>query len=485
MTSGSDVAKLARGVIVAGLTELPKSEHAGFAGYVMFARNGSSAKELRAFTDALRALCSDASPLIAIDQEGGRVARLTEGVQTIPSMMAVGAAGDTDLSERAGEQIAFDLRRAGCTLDFAPVLDLALDPRNTVIGTRSFGADPRRVADLGRAFARGMLRGGVTPCYKHFPGHGSTAVDSHEALPVIDSSAETLIGRDIAPFAAVAHEASAMMTAHVRVPSFDGQRPATVSSAIASELLRSTLGFNGALVTDCLEMGAIGGFSAGDALRAGADLLLFSHDLERAVEAAERIEYGVAAGEIPLARLEEAYARVGRLRAAAKPPVALDAFPPHPNIGREIGRRAITLVRGVPEADPLVSFAISFGAGGASLQREAPVLATLEVSLDPAKEEVEQIFAALERTQRRPLLLARRAHLHPAQATGIATILERYRNGLVVSMLEPFDLPLFTGARHLLAAYGDDAASVGGLADVLFGASMPAGNLPVSLPAGS
>ena len=150
----SEVAEKARGIILTGLTDLPTSrEHVDFAGYVLFSRNGASVTELRFFSDMLRAECLGPPPIIAIDQEGGRVVRLHEGVEIIPSMMAVGAAGDLELAERAGEQTAFDLRRAGCTMDFAPVLDLALDSRNTVIGTRSFGADPQSVAAFGLAFA--------------------------------------------------------------------------------------------------------------------------------------------------------------------------------------------------------------------------------------------------------------------------------------------------------------------------------------------
>ena len=167
-------------------------------------------EEFRFFTDMLRAKSLETPPLIAIDQEGGPVARLRQGVEPIPSMMAVGATGDLELARRAGEQTAFDLRRAGCTMDFAPVLDLAIDPRNTVIGTRSFGAVPQRVAELGRAFANGLSGGGIVPCFKHFPGHGATSVDSHDALPLLASDESTLLERDLVPFAAVAREASAI-----------------------------------------------------------------------------------------------------------------------------------------------------------------------------------------------------------------------------------------------------------------------------------
>ena len=141
----SDTVALARGVIVAGVTgSAPVAPH--FGGYILFPEPNASLGEVRALTDSLRARGGTPAPVIAIDQEGGAVARLRDGVEPIPSMMAVGAAHDIELARCAGAQIGFDLRRAGCTLDCAPVLDLALEPENAVIGTRSFGADPRRVA---------------------------------------------------------------------------------------------------------------------------------------------------------------------------------------------------------------------------------------------------------------------------------------------------------------------------------------------------
>jgi len=486
----SDVTEKARGVILTGLTDVPTSrEHIDFAGYVLFSRNGASVAQLRFFSDMLRAECLGPPPIIAIDQEGGRVVRLREGVEVIPSMMAVGAAADLELAERAGEQTAFDLRRAGCTMDFAPVLDLALEPRNTVIGTRSFGADPQSVAAFGLAFARGLERGGITSCYKHFPGHGATSVDSHYELPVLDAGEETLLARDLVPFAAVAAGASAFMSAHVLVPELDSQRPATLSRRILTDLLRSNLGFDGVLVTDCLEMDALAGHgpveSAVEALIAGADLLLFSHRVELAAAAAAAIEAAVDEGRVSLERLEEAHRRVMHLREAANAPLPLDASAPHPNVGREIGRRAVTLLRGVPEADPVASIVVAFGGDVAALQHEAPVLAGLCAPVDPTTEDIDRILASLAQSGRRAIVLSRRAHLHPAQARAIATILQRYSDAVVVSLTDPFDLPLFGAARHLLATYGEDSASIGGLADVLFGSSMPTGRLPISLPVSS
>jgi beta-N-acetylhexosaminidase len=474
---------LARGVVVAGIAGARlDGDFPRFGGYLLFA-HGATLAEIRALTDELRS--RDGEPLVAIDQEGGRVARLRESVEPMPPMMALGAADDLELARRAGEQTAFDLRRAGCTLDFAPVLDLALDSRNTVIGTRSFGADPRRVAALGAAFGRGLHDGGILPCYKHFPGHGATAVDSHEALPVIEAGEALLRERDLVPFAAVAPHAPAMMSAHVLARGFDAQYPATLSQRIAAALLREELGFRGALVTDCLEMNAVAprgaAANAVEALAAGADVLVFSHDVVAANEAVEAIAAAVDAGRLTPARLEEAYTRVQTLRHAGAAPLPLDAFPPHPGVGREIARRAVTLLRGIAHADPLASTAVSFGGTAATLDREAPAMETLDAPIAPGEADVRAILDALAHSQRRSILLARRAHLHPEQAAAIGAILDRYPDALVVSLLEPFDVGLFPSARHLVAAYGDDPASIGGLADVIFGGSLPTGQLPVSV----
>jgi beta-N-acetylhexosaminidase len=298
-----------------------------------------------------------------------------------------------------------------------------------------------------------------------------------------------LLARDVVPFAAVASGASAFMSAHVLVPALDSKRPATLSRRILTDLLRSNLGFDGVLVTDCLEMDALTGpgpvESAVEALIAGADLLLFSHRVELATAAAAAIAAAVEEGRVSSQRLEEAHWRVTRLREAANAALPLDAFAPHPNVGREIGRRAVTLLRGVPEADPVASVVVAFGGDAASLQREAPALAGLCAPVDPATEDIDRILTSLSQSRRRAILLARRAHLHPAQAQAIATILQCYPDAVVVSLMEPFDLPLFDAAHHLLATYGDDAASIGGLADVLFGSSMPTGRLPISLPVSS
>lgn len=473
------------------------SEHR-FAGYILFARNVESVEQTRRLTDELRALApDDLPPIITIDQEGGRVARLRRGVEELPSMMAVGATGDAGLAERAGEQMAFDLRRAGVTIDAAPVLDLAVDRLNTVIGTRSFGSDPALVSQFGRAFARGLERGGILATYKHFPGHGSTSVDSHLALPYVELDEQTWRDRDLVPFRDAAPHASAFMSAHVVLRSLDSERPGTLSRALLTNVLRDELQFKGVCFTDCMQMDAIArGIGTANgvvaAIAAGADCALVSHDPHLALEAARALAAACERGDVPMERLLEARGRVRALRAKSAPPLPADAIPPHPGIGREIGRRAVTVLRGLASADPTACIEVSFegatveGAQGAhddhaSLRAQAPALHRVALPLDPSEADVTRALDEIVRSGRRAVILARRAHVYDAQARAIAQILEREPDALLVSMREPFDVALFPRARHVLATYGDDAPSVAGLADVLFGAHAPAGLAPVDV----
>ncbi len=249
------IADLAAQVVCTGFTgtsevdaPLDKMARLGIRATILFPRNLEHPEQIRRLTSALQEALGDAAPaLIGVDQEGGAVARLHDGVVALPSMMALGATNDTNLAQRAARRLGNDLRALGINLDFAPVFDLALEPRNTVIGTRSFGSDANRVSEFGRAFAQGLRDGGVIAVGKHFPGHGATETDSHVALPVVEVDAATLRARDVVPFADAIHaRIPAIMTAHAVVPSLDPDSPATMSRAILHDLLREELHFEGA-----------------------------------------------------------------------------------------------------------------------------------------------------------------------------------------------------------------------------------------------
>ncbi|MBV8637717.1 MAG: beta-N-acetylhexosaminidase [Candidatus Eremiobacteraeota bacterium] len=499
----NDLARLAAGVMITGFDatalderDVQRLRRTPFAGFILFARNVESVAQVRELTDVVRAF-DDPPQLLSIDQEGGRVARIRDGAEELPAMMALGATRDPSLAVRAGEQLAFDLRRAGLSHDFAPVVDLALDPRNGAIGARAFGESPALVIEMAGAFLRGLQRGGVAGTLKHFPGHGDTSVDSHLDLPVIDVDAATLRVRDLAPFAALAPEAASIMAAHVVAAGFDEAVPATLSRRLLTDLLRSEWHYDGVCFTDCMQMNAVAngigtvkGVAA--AIAAGADCAIVSHDLELAEAAAQHLASEVEAGRIPRERLHEAFERVMRLRRATPEPLALDAPAPHPRIGREIARRAVTRIRGIAHADPTASIVVSFSGattegaqgtlgGGASLASQAPALQELLAPLDPSDGDAGPLIESIAQSRRRPIVLMRRAHLIPAQARAVAAILERFPDALVVSMREPYDCELFPQAQHLLAAYGDNGASLGGLADVIFGDGLATGVLPVDL----
>ena len=481
--------ELASGVIVTGFSaarptaaDLAALRRVPFAGYILFARNLEDVEQSRALVNVLRAQVQP-PPIVSIDQEGGRIMRLRAGVEPVTSMMALGALGDVQLAFDAGQTLAHDLRRIGCTLDFAPVLDLALDSGNTVIGTRAFGTAVPLVSDLGSALARGLSVGGITPTFKHFPGHGATSFDTHLGPARLEADRATLEARDLAPFAACMRDDAAIMAAHVAVPAVDGDRPASLSRVFLTGILRDAWGFNGVCFTDCMQMDAIArgvGTVRGvtEAIAAGADCALVSHDPQLALEAAQHLAGAVERGEVPRERLQQAYDRVMVLRARAAPPLALDALAPHPGIGRRIAREAVTVVRGLPRADAAADVAVIFGDG--SLAAHAPALEEHMVPVDPDAAQIAEVIALVRASNRRPLVLSYRAHLFPHQAQAIEAICAHAPDAMIVSTAEPYDVRLFAQARHVIACYGNDRVSLAGLSDVIFLGEPCSGVLPVA-----
>jgi beta-N-acetylhexosaminidase len=322
---------------------------------VLFKRNLVLDGDGRCDLGALVALCETlraGGGLVAIDQEGGRVQRVKEPATVWPPMMAFDHHGarfaghDTGLAEQVGRAMGDELRALGIDIDFAPVLDVHTNPANPIIGDRAFGRDAETVSRRALAFARGLAAAGVLACGKHFPGHGDTATDSHLELPRIDHAWPRLEAVELAPFAAAsrgaersiasageagarAHALPMIMTAHVVFAALDTDRPATLSRAVVTGLLRERFGYSGVIVSDDLDMKAIAATMGADvaavaAIRAGCDALLLCRDRDNQLLAEEGLRNAAETDSELRRRIGESAARIRAMKqahaqAAARP----------------------------------------------------------------------------------------------------------------------------------------------------------------------
>lgn len=306
----------------------------GLAGVVYFRQNIESFAQIAEVSQEISALNPGA--IIGVDEEGGNVTRLqVGGGSEVPGAAVLGRLDDEVLTEAAGARIGMLCRQAGINMTIAPVADVNTNPMNPVIGVRSFGAETDLVSRHTAAMVRGIQSTGIAACAKHFPGHGDTQTDSHLGLPRLDFDLATLVAEHLPPFQAAADAGvKAIMTAHI-VLSDLGDEPATINPT-ALAMLRNT-GFDGALVTDALDMAAIrstvgSGQGAVQAILAGADLLCIGnpdnprdaaagqpdeqHDLADYLEVRDALLAAVESGLLPRERLTEAYRRNQRLAAS-------------------------------------------------------------------------------------------------------------------------------------------------------------------------
>jgi beta-N-acetylhexosaminidase len=294
-----------------------------WGGVILFGRNVVSTAQLAALTQGLREVAQGDAVgplLIAVDQEGGRVARLPSPFTAFPSAATVGHTGADVIAFEVGAAIGMELAAVGINMDMAPVLDVLVNPANTVIGDRAFGDDPTLVARLGKGFIGGLHATGVLAVGKHFPGHGATLLDSHLALPVADRTAVQLEACELVPFReAVQADIEAIMTAHVVYPAWDPDRPATLSPTILRGILREDMAFQGVIVSDDLGMTGVAAVLPWQeipvqALRAGVDLLLICHHQARQEHAYHRVVKAVQDGEVSAAVVDRAVTRIRELK---------------------------------------------------------------------------------------------------------------------------------------------------------------------------
>ncbi|HZP97585.1 MAG TPA: glycoside hydrolase family 3 protein [Candidatus Limnocylindria bacterium] len=419
---------------------------------------------------------------VAVDQEGGEVVRVAYRA-VFPSAMAIAATGDPSFAERAGRAVAEGLRADGITVNHAPVCDVNVQPRNPVIGTRAFGDDPARVAEFAAAWVRGSEGAGVATTPKHFPGHGDTSADSHVATVDVGSDRATIERRDLPPFrAAFDAGATMVMTAHVRYPALDPERPATISRPILVDLLRGTLGFRGLCITDSLDMSGIHVDSpervVGRAIDAGVDAVMVTSHLDRQLAAADWIGRGASR-----ARVDEAMTRATPFRVRFGSEVPDDDIDDAPAraLAAEIAARSITHV-GPPL--PRLGGRVRFVALEPSRVTQAEELSDPVGTLERALRARFRDRMTFGRRGQPPdgdgpvVVFTFSASFDADQARRLPALLGH--DGVLVALGSPYDATLAPGHPALLS-YCDVPVSLEAVAAVLAGERTATGRAPVRL----
>ncbi|MDP9816625.1 beta-N-acetylhexosaminidase [Spirilliplanes yamanashiensis] len=429
--------------------------------------NVDNPQQVRALTDGLRAAAArlpagSAPMLVGTDQEYGVVTRVKTGVTALPSAMAVGAANRPAQTEAAWKAAGEELAAMGVNVDFAPVADVLGPAGSGVIGSRSFGDDPKVVSAQVAAAVRGLAAGGVASTIKHFPGHGHTTADSHTTLPVVSQSRAALDRQDLPPFrAGIGAGAGFVMSGHLDVRAVDSGVAATFSRKVMTDLLRTELKFTGVAVTDAMNMEPAMKWPAGEAavraLNAGNDLLLMPPDVGAAHAG---ILDGLRTGALKRERLVEAATRVLTQRFALdRPAPALDtlASAGHQAAARAVATSAVTVLKGrcarlLPAGKVMVT-----AAGGREQAR-----ANLVKALQAAGADVVAAGAA------------------EIRLVGYGdTVTDLSRGAAVTVAMDTPYLLAQSDSPVLVATYSSSPASMAGLADVLTGRAKPTGRSPV------
>ncbi|MFE4712544.1 beta-N-acetylhexosaminidase [Paenibacillus sp. NPDC056722] len=291
-------------------------------GIILYSNNIDNLQGMVTLVNSMKkSNAANPAPLfMSVDQEGGKVSRMPAEYATIPSNAKVGLRNDTNAARTMGTLLAREVRSAGFNMNFAPVLDINSNPKNPVIGDRSFGNSADTVVKLGIAEMKGIESESVVPVVKHFPGHGDTSVDSHLELPVVNKTRDQLAGLEWLPFqAAIKENADAVMVAHILFPKLDPDRPASLSRMIIGDLLREEMGYKGVVITDDLTMGAIMkhfdlGQAALDSVNAGSDILLVAHEYNNEKRVREAILQSVKNGKLKESRIDESVYRILALK---------------------------------------------------------------------------------------------------------------------------------------------------------------------------
>lgn len=518
--------KKAGRLMIAGFKGLTMSEeikdlihtyHIG--GVILFGRNIGTPAEILALTRSLQAEAKAAGYtvplLISIDQENGVVRRLGEGTTIIPGAMLLGATQDPANARKAGELTGKELKALGINWNLAPVVDINNNPKNPVIGVRSFGENPQQVSNFAEQSMRGMQDARVVTTLKHFPGHGDTSVDSHLDLPVISHNLERLHEVELVPFKqCIAAGADAIMSAHVYFPELEQEAnlPATLSRSVITGLLREELGFDGVVTTDCMEMDAIAkgiGTVNGSvkAVQAGVDLVMVSHMHDLQEQAILKIADAIERGDIDEAQVDRSIERINRMIANYHAWVEIEgnsnvpAFvgsTAHQQEMKEIYKQGITLAGGKGGAPiaPDDKVLLVYPHNEYATMVEDKRYSTLEmaeqlkkvhghievIEIDPAHyaQQQQQIIAQAKNFDRL-VILTLNAAVQESQRNFVSELIATGVPADVIAIRTPYDAAAFTDAARVYCTYEFTKSAFETMAEVLVGKTEISGKLPVRI----
>lgn len=466
--------------------------------FCLFAYNVESPAQLRRLCESLINAAAEGGfppPIIGIDQEGGQLMAINDHATALPGNMALGAARSSELAYQAGRVLGRELRAVGVNMNFAPSLDVNINPKNPVIGVRSFGDDPQQVADLGVALLKGMQEQGVLATAKHFPGHGDVVSDTHHGQALVPHSMERMEAVELVPFrAAIAEGVAAIMTAHITFTALDDQ-PATISRRILTGLLREEMGYQGLIVTDAMDMHAVAQLGAYEsvsaALQAGADLVMLGHLPDQLALAAKVAPFGNP----------ESAARV----MAARESLSRELLPfevlgsdEHQAVAQAIADAAVTIVRSQPRSirpgasitvitpkpvnlTPADTSAMVKIALADAFERRMFEVEGVELTFRASDAEVQE---ALRRAAHSDYVVVGTiaADQDPSQAALVKALVEQGRNPIVVALRTPYDVAAFPGVADYLCTYSIRPAAVEAAARAILGEIEPTGVLPCEIP---
>lgn len=480
------------------------------AGLTLFRElNMESPHQLAGIVEKLQCLNRDQLPLlIAVDQEGGQLQGLV-GSTPFAGNMALGAAGDPELTTRVAAAMGAEMRAVGANLNYAPVADVATRPGNPSLGVRSFGEDPSLVATHTAAAVAGYRSAGVLSTLKHFPGKGEAVVDPHYELPRMDLDMERLRRVELSPFhAGVVAGADLIMTGHYGVPALTGSEdaPVSMSEQAIDGFIRAEMGFHGLVITDALDMGALdqGAGQIVDiiaSLRGGTDLLLVMPEADLRERARIAVGRGESRGVIPQLTLDVSRRRIS----AARRRLPSDDFKPemvgtHDTLADELARRSITLVRndaglipvdtdGVdrllvlePEPTNVTPADTTASHPPALAQSFSQVHGSVTGIVYPHDPGPSDIAGLVDRTDGYDLVVVGTVNATAGQAALVNELLKSETQLVTVAMREPRDLSSYPLAQTHVCTYSSHRPTLHVLARAIFGQLDFVGRLPVSIP---